>query len=29
MDRRQFVKHAGIGTLGLGALAASPVAVAG
>jgi hypothetical protein len=29
MDRRQFVKHAGIGTLGLGALAASPVALAG
>jgi hypothetical protein len=29
MDRRQFVKRAGIGTLGLGALAASPVAVAG
>jgi len=29
MDRRQFVKHAGIGALGLGALAASPVAVAG
>ena len=29
MDRRQFVKHAGIGTLGLGALAASAVAVAG
>jgi hypothetical protein len=25
MDRRQFVKHAGIGALGLGALAASPV----
>jgi hypothetical protein len=29
MDRRQFVKHAGIGTLGLGALAASPAALAG
>ena len=29
MDRRQFVKHAGIGTLGLGALATSPVALAG
>jgi hypothetical protein len=29
MDRRQFIKHAGIGTLGLGALAASPVALAG
>jgi hypothetical protein len=29
MDRRQFVKHAGIGSLGLGALAASPVALAG
>src|SRR5215211_6194937 len=29
MDRRQFVKHAGIGALGLGALAASPGAVAG
>ena len=29
MDRRKFVKHAGIGTLGLGALAASPVALAG
>ena len=29
MDRRQFVKHAGVGTLGLGALAASPVALAG
>jgi len=29
MDRRQFVKHAGIGSLGLGALAASPTALAG
>lgn len=29
MDRRQFIKHAGIGALGLGALAASPVAFAG
>jgi hypothetical protein len=29
MDRRQFVKHAGLGSLGLGALAASPVALAG
>src|SRR5919106_4957424 len=29
MDRRQFVKHAGIGSLGLGALAASPGALAG
>ena len=29
MDRRQLVKRAGIGTLGLGALAASPVALAG
>jgi hypothetical protein len=29
MDRRQFVKHAGIGSLGLGALAASPVGLAG
>jgi hypothetical protein len=29
MDRRKFVKRAGIGTLGLGALAASPVALAG
>jgi hypothetical protein len=29
MDRRQFVKRAGIGALGLGALAASPVAFAG
>ena len=29
MDRRQFVKGAGIGALGLGALAASPVAFAG
>ena len=29
MDRRQFVKQAGIGSLGLGALAATPVAFAG
>lgn len=29
MDRRQFVKHAAFGTLGLGALAGSPVALAG
>lgn len=29
MDRRQFVKHAGVGSLGLGALAASPTALAG
>jgi hypothetical protein len=29
MDRRQFVKRAGIGTIGLGALAASPAALAG
>src|SRR5918994_3329074 len=29
MDRREFLKRAGIGTLGLGALAASPVALAG
>jgi hypothetical protein len=29
MDRRQFVKHAGIGSIGLGALAASPAALAG
>jgi hypothetical protein len=28
MDRREFVKHAGIGSLGLGALAASPTALA-
>jgi hypothetical protein len=29
MDRRQFVKHAGIGTVGLGALAVTPTAMAG
>jgi hypothetical protein len=29
MDRRQFVKHAGIGSLGLGALAVTPAALAG
>ena len=29
MDRRQFVKYGGIGALGLGALAASPTALAG
>jgi hypothetical protein len=29
MDRRQFVKHAGIGSLGLGALAVTPAAQAG
>jgi len=29
MDRRQFVKHTGLGTLGLGALAVTPTAVAG
>jgi hypothetical protein len=29
MNRRQFVKHAGLGTFGLGALATSPVALAG
>jgi hypothetical protein len=29
MDRRQFVKHAGIGTLGLGGLAVTPTALAG
>jgi hypothetical protein len=29
MDRRQFLKHAGIGSVGLGALAASPAALAG
>jgi hypothetical protein len=29
MDRKQFIKHAGIGSVGLGALAASPVALAG
>jgi hypothetical protein len=29
MDRRQFVKHAGIGSLGLGALAVTPTALAG
>jgi hypothetical protein len=29
MDRRQFVKHAGLGTLGLGGLAVTPTAMAG
>lgn len=29
MDRRQFVKHAGIGSLGLGALTVTPTALAG
>jgi hypothetical protein len=29
MDRRQFVKHAGIGSLGLGALSVTPTALAG
>jgi hypothetical protein len=29
MDRKQFLKHAGIGSVGLGALAASPAALAG
>ncbi|HUP53268.1 MAG TPA: hypothetical protein VM198_12375 [Longimicrobiales bacterium] len=29
MDRREFVKRAGVGSVGLGALAASPVALAG
>src|SRR5215211_2023069 len=29
MDRRQFVKHAGIGSLGLGALSVTPAALAG
>jgi hypothetical protein len=29
MDRRQFVKHAGIGSLGLGVLAVTPTALAG
>jgi hypothetical protein len=29
MDRRKFVKHAGLGTLGLGGLAVTPVALAG
>ena len=29
MDRREFLKRAGIGSLGLGALAGSPVALAG
>jgi hypothetical protein len=29
MDRRYFVKHAGLGTLGLGALAVTPTAMAG
>ena len=29
MDRRQFVKYAGIGSLGLGTLAATPAALAG
>jgi hypothetical protein len=29
MDRRQFIKRAGVGSIGLGALAASPSALAG
>lgn len=29
MDRRQFITHAGIGSLGLGALAVTPTALAG
>src|SRR5918995_1736194 len=29
MDRREFVKRAGVGSIGLGALAASPAALAG
>jgi hypothetical protein len=29
MDRRKFVKHAGLGTLGLGGLAVTPTAMAG